>query len=1085
MNPAANDLLNRASEALSGEYELLRPLGHGGMATVYLARERSLKRLVAIKVLDPELGASPIFRSRFEREVESAAQLQHPNIVPIHRVGTVDGTAFYSMGYVDGESLADRMRREGRLPLAEALRIAREIAGALGAAHRRGIVHRDIKPQNVLLERESGRVLVTDFGICSIIADDRNDGADPDGDRLTGLGMVMGTPRYMSPEQASGHRDLTPASDLYSLGVLLYEMISGTFPYPVGSQPNYMLAHVTQAAVPLVVRVGDVPRDVESIVLQLLAKDPSDRFANADAVVAAIDEAMHEVPEAPRRRSGPSPRPRLRRAGLVALLLAVVVAAAVGVAGRMGGEPEADPRKSVLVGFFQNLTGDASLEWLRVGGVEYLTQSLGRWDDLAVVDAERLLDLARRADLPDGAALSREDALRLARAAGMRTATIGTVLPGDGETLRLTVRVYDVESGELVTTASATSDGEAALPAAFTSLADQLLSLAGAPTGALPSVEPPTRSIDAYRAYVEGIEARSSWEIADAIAAFRRAVTADSSFALAYYELSQAVAVQEGTNPDAPFVALADTALRRSAGRPEQERLLIEAYHALMHADMPLARERYARLIAMDSTIADAWSGLGDASWLDFTLRTDARGREYLPADLTLALRAYERALELAATDHRVYPQLANLLIGASLEQDRVLSGFREPPPGSIQTIGLRSPTRFYATVLVGDSLLAVPSDSLAVRYGSRIPGMRAAARVRAREVLDRWLAVAPEEGQAYFWLAMLQSFDRDYDAALQSLAAAERFGVATSVPFPVVRLGMLLEARTWEPAAQLGDSLLRQPEWAPGGPPTRTLTGGALANWLLVSGRPEAGLERAAAYFAALRGFETSPRMLREIPVLWAASRLRVRAEYGLIGRAALAESLAAVERQIAAAPVDERQRLHEVAGWSGVVASAFVGDTAGLRRWRGLSGRQGRAGLEAMAALLAGDGAAAERLYAAAERDTSRTPSHLFALGRAAEGLGRPAEALRWYAAVDSARVMGSHAVDSDWPLITRAYAHGGAAAEAVGRAAEARRLYRAALDLWREAEPAVRAQRDAVARALCELDRVDRRDQPGAAR
>ena len=1083
MTSSADDLLTRTSDALAGEYELLRPLGHGGMATVYLARERALKRLVAIKVLDPELGASPIFRSRFEREVESAAQLQHPNIVPIYRVGAVDATAFYSMGYVDGESLADRMRRERRLPLADALRITREIAGALGAAHRRGIVHRDVKPQNVLLERESGRALVTDFGICAVIAAERADDTDPDGDRLTGLGMVMGTPRYMSPEQASGHRDLTPASDLYSLGVLLYEMISGEFPYSVATPPNYMLAHVTQPAVPLVSRVGDVPLEVESIVNRLLAKDPAERFADADELVAALDDAVSAVPGLPRRTSQPArpPQRRLRRAGLAALALAVLVVVAVAIFGRNDDERAVDPRKSILIGFFQNLTGDPSLEWLRVGGVEYLAQSLGRWHDLSVVDAERLLDLARRADLPDGATLSREDALRLARAAGMHTATVGTVLPGAADTLRLTVRVYDVASGELVTTATVRAAGEAALPAAFTSLADQLLSLAGAPTGALQDVEPPTRSIEAYRAYVEGIEARSRWDIAEAITAFRRAVEADSSFALAYYELSQAVLVEGGATPDAPFVALADSALKWAEARPEKERLLIQAYHALMHADMPLARERYEMLIALDSTIADAWSGLGDAAWLDHTLRTDARGREYFPADLTLALRAYERALHLAATDHRIYPQLANLLIGASLDRDRVLAGYREPPPGNLQTINLRTPARFYATLMVGDSLVTVPSESLTIRYGARVDSLRGAARIQARDILERWLAVAPDEGQAYLWLSALEAFDRDYDAALRSLAIAESLGVSESVPLALSRLGLFLEARNWQQAAHLGDSLLRQPEWGPDAAPRQALMSGPIANWLLVSGRPQAAIDRAEAYYAAVRQFDPAPRLLTEMPLTSEVFRLRVEAGYGLLDRAAAQQRLAAVERRIEAAPEDQRERLRELAGWGAVVSSAFVGDTAGVRRWRALSDRSGRAGLDAFAALLAGDRRDAERRYAAAVSDTSRSPTHFFALGRTAEGLGRAEEALRWYAAVDSVgRVMGA-AIDPDWPLVARAHAHAGGAAEALGRTDEARRAYQTALDLWRSAEPSLREQREAVARELGELDRADRPDRP----
>jgi tetratricopeptide (TPR) repeat protein len=890
----------------------------------------------------------------------------------------------------------------------------------------------------------------------------------------------------MSPEQAAGQRDLTPASDLYSLGVLLYEMIAGAFPYAVAAPPNYMLAHVTGQPVPLVARVGDVPVAVEAVVMRLLAKEPAARYASADEVTAALDDAMTELP-APRRArsSGPAAgraRGRLRRAGILVTALVAAGAVALGLSARGPEPPAEDPRRSVLVGFFQNLTGDPGLEWLRVGGVEYLAQSLGRWDDLAVVDAERLLDLARRAELPEGAALSREDALQLARAAGMRTATVGTVLPLAGDTLRLTVRVYDVGSGELVTTATAQAVGEASLPGAFTSLADQILSLAGAPTGALPSVEPPTRSIEAYRAYVEGIEARSRWDIDEAVAAFRRAVQLDSSFALAYYELSYAVLAREGTNPEAPFVALADSALRWSAGRPERERLLIAASHALVHADLPRARELYTRLLAIDSSIADAWSGLGDAAWLDMTLRRDARGREYLPADLTLALHAYERALALDAGDHRVYPQLANLLLGASLEENRAYAAFREPPPGSIQTVMLRSPARFYSILMIGDSIVTVPEESLAVRFpGRTVDSLRARARERAREVLRRWLAVAPDEGQAYLWLATIAALDRDYDAALRALAAAERLGTSTERPFEVGRLGLFLEARRWDDAARLGDSLLRLPEWRTDGPPERTITAGALANWLLASGRPAAASERAVRYFQTLGRFEVTPRARREFELVAQAAGLRIRVAYGLADSAAVARELAAIQRQIADAPAEERARLHEVVGWTAVVATAFTGDTAELRRWRGTAGRRGRPGLDAYAVLLAGDRARAERLYASAARDTSLSPSHFFALARTAEGLGRLDEALRWYGMMDSSRVGGSMGIDPDWPLVVRGYAHRGALLEALGRPDDARRSYRTVLELWRDAEPAVRPQREAVARALGELERGDAGDRP----
>jgi serine/threonine-protein kinase len=207
-------------DAISAEYSDVRPLGAGGMATVLLAEERSLKRLVAIKVLDSELAQDPTYRTRFAREAEAAARLQHPNIVPIYRVGEAAGLPYFAMQYVEGETLAARIARDGRLGFEVALRITREVAEALSVAHRRGVVHRDVKPHNILLDAESGRALVTDFGIARLMS---ADSAAPTvtQDQLTGVGRMVGTPRYMSPEQASGGMGIGPASDQYSLGVVL------------------------------------------------------------------------------------------------------------------------------------------------------------------------------------------------------------------------------------------------------------------------------------------------------------------------------------------------------------------------------------------------------------------------------------------------------------------------------------------------------------------------------------------------------------------------------------------------------------------------------------------------------------------------------------------------------------------------------------------------------------------------------------------------------------------------------------------------------------------------------------------------
>ena len=662
--------LERVRAALGQDYEILRLLGAGGMGTVFLAREKALKRLVAIKILDPDLGSSPIFRNRFQLEAETAAQLQHPNIVPIYRVGEADGLSYFTMGYIEGESLADRMRGVGRLSPRESRRIAGEVAAALGAAHRRGIIHRDVKPQNVLLDRETGRSMVTDFGIASVAAASSRG----EHDRLTSAGMVMGTPRYMSPEQASGLRDLTPASDLYALGVILYEMLCGEYPYRLGQPPNYTLSHITGAVIPLVTRVGDVPKELEIITNRLLAKEPGAAVYLRRGAERGDREQRH-LRFGHRGRAGPAGYGAgVALVRMIVLAVAILGGAMVASRGRSDLPGGVDSRKSILIGYFDNTTQDPSLDWLRVGGVDLLAQALGRWQDLSVIDAERLLDLSRRADIPMGRRLSQDDVLQLAREARVWTATLGSVVRVR-DSLLFTIKVYDVADRSQILSAQAMAPEKGDLQAAFRTLAGQILAVSGAPTSGLAEMEPPTRSLTAYKAYIEGIQLRSRWSIDSAVIAFRRAVAEDPQFALAYYELSQALVWTERASPTPTYIGYADSALRYADKSRPKERQLLEGYGALMHADMPAARKSLEALSRTDSLNADVWGWLAFASGLDLTLQRDAAGREYLPADFTKAIRSYAKAIELDGSDHRNYLNLASMLSWAMSRQEQALPG--------------------------------------------------------------------------------------------------------------------------------------------------------------------------------------------------------------------------------------------------------------------------------------------------------------------------------------------------------------------------------------------------------------------------
>ena len=275
-------------DALAPHYVLERELGRGGMGAVYLARDVQLDRPVAIKFLPPQLAARPELRARFLQETRTAASFSHPNIVPVHAVEERDGVLCFVMGYVDGETLGKRISRAGPLPIGEAVRLLQESAWALSYAHGRGIVHRDVKPDNILIDRGSGRALITDFGISR----------SQEGGGLTMIGELIGTPQFMSPEQATGET-VDGRSDLYSLGVVGFFALTGRFPFESSSTQGFLAAHITKQAPPVASLRPDLPASLSGAVDRLLEKEPSRRFQTGEELAEHLDplrSARREVP---------------------------------------------------------------------------------------------------------------------------------------------------------------------------------------------------------------------------------------------------------------------------------------------------------------------------------------------------------------------------------------------------------------------------------------------------------------------------------------------------------------------------------------------------------------------------------------------------------------------------------------------------------------------------------------------------------------------------------------------------------------------------------------------------------------------
>jgi serine/threonine-protein kinase len=408
--------------ALADRYRFLREAGQGGMATVYLAEDTRHHRQVAIKVLRPEI-AMALGADRFLREIEIAANLRHPHILPLYDSGSAAGSLFYVMPFVEGESLRTRLQRERELPIDDALRIAREVADALSYAHARGIVHRDIKPENILIE--SGHAVIADFGIAKAVA------AAGEATALTATGMSVGTPAYMSPEQAAGGGDVDGRSDLYSLACVFYEMLAGQPPFSGPTVEAVVRQHLTVPAPPVTQFRPAVPAAVSDALARALAKNPADRFNPVGQFAAALGEpgATGPVIAVPRATT----RWRPVAYGLLALGLAV----AAWTLLRKPSAPPAESPNSLAVLPFENLGGDTATAPFILGMHSEIVTQLTKLPGLQVASRRAAL---RYRD-------SNKDAREIADELGVVSLLTGSVQRA-GNQVRFSVALADARSGQ-------------------------------------------------------------------------------------------------------------------------------------------------------------------------------------------------------------------------------------------------------------------------------------------------------------------------------------------------------------------------------------------------------------------------------------------------------------------------------------------------------------------------------------------------------------------------------------------------------------------------------------------------------------
>jgi serine/threonine-protein kinase len=693
------------------------------MGMVFLARDTTLDRPVAVKVMHPDLSVHGAITQRFLSEARMIARLRHPNIVSIHTAGEATGIFFYVMDHVPGESLRERLNVVGKMDPSEAVRIMGDIADALGAAGRAGLVHRDVKPENILLDNATGRALLADFGIARVAA------AEVEA-QLTGQGVAVGTPTYMSPEQAAGE-GVDPRSDLYGLGVVAYEMLAGQPPFRGPNGAAVISMQLSEKPVPLDKLRPDLSPQVSQTVMRALEKSPENRWqTGADFHAALIGDT---VPSLPRRRKARG----VIVAGVAALLL-MVVAVAMALTRHNRPPDGVDPRHSILILPFDNLRDDRSVDWLREGSVNMLSLNMSQWNDLTVVDHERLHDLLGNHDLDVSDQIGLEMARRIAREAGVWTVVLGDFTPA-GDSLHLVARVYDVATGLRISIARVDGLGQPDARPLFDQLAARLLDLSGAPGGQradLASLTTP--SLEAYRAYLRGIDQLNQWELGTAQTDLERAVELDSTFGLAYYKLAITRGWLIGAND-----SLGERSIRqatRFAERlPQHERTVINAYRSFVEGDFGSSQALYRSLIARDSNDADAWYGLGDALFHDTSAVNFA-------ANQTGSLRAFRKTLGLDPTYSLAYEHIMNMLTRSAEEQP-------------------------YMALVAPDSFARV--------FDPRGQRQMDSARVRSAVTLARseavttgrnWVASQPEAARSHTNLIEAYFSSRDYSSALGEL---------------------------------------------------------------------------------------------------------------------------------------------------------------------------------------------------------------------------------------------------------------------------------------------------------------------------
>ena len=722
-----NDLLQRLTSALAGRYAVEGLAGEGGMATVFRATDLKHHRPVAIKVLRPELAAT-IGPQRFLREIELSARLQHPHIVPLYDSGDAGGVLYYVMPFVEGESLRERLGREGKVPFDEAVTLNREIASALGYAHAQGIVHRDIKPENIMLS--GGHAVVADFGIARALR------VAAGGQQMTGLGFAIGTPAYMSPEQATAS-EVDGRSDQYSLACVFYEMVSGQAPFSAPTVQAVLTQSLTGPRPRLSKMTREAPPEADAPVQRALASDPAGRFPTVQEFAVALERAAGGGAGAVAERR------RLRRIAVGLPLL--VAAAAVGWIlfgpGR-GTSPVVAGAETVAVLPFS--ASGPGVELLGEGMVDLLSTNLNAVGGLRAVEPRSVMARLKKAGL--GAGLDLDAALGVARGVNAQSVVLGSIIAA-GTQVRVSADLYGPDKSSLAhAQVDGASDSVLALVDELSLALVREIWRSKEPVPSLRLGALTTTSLAAMREYLIGEQRyrRSEWDSASA--AFLRAIEQDSSFALAHLRLAAAIGWSGGLAAARGQEAI-DAALRFAGRLPPRERSLVTAYNLFFHQRLA-ATDSARGYVARYPDDVDGWFLLGETQYHTRQLVGYAPITLRAPFDSVLAR-------DSTLTPAAIHPLEVAMQMGDEPGYQRYLK--------VLETSGNARENQAYhgaGEILFGQGRIDTSTAAAMLRYGGSLAGVMGGLysgeatsdTVAAR--YDRWRGVSlamPAAGQIQY----------------------------------------------------------------------------------------------------------------------------------------------------------------------------------------------------------------------------------------------------------------------------------------------------------------------------------------------